>query len=105
MMGVALAHLDYPILKSTGGFLFLDEPVTDFVEGPCIRCARCVDTCPMNLLPLEYVKHVKNERYESLAGSDIDNCIECGCCAYICPSKIPIVQYIKVGKNYASSNK
>ena len=105
MMGVALDGLDYPILENAGGFLFLAEEVDDLEEEPCIRCSRCVDTCPMDLLPLEYVKRVKKEEYTSLPEFNIADCIECGCCAYGCPAKIPIVHYIKIGKKYGLTNK
>lgn len=98
MMGISLASLDYPVLKASGGFLFLTEAAADSTESPCIRCARCVDTCPMNLLPLEYPKRAKKEDYKALENLNISDCMECGCCAYECPAKIPIVHYIKVAK-------
>jgi len=103
MMGTALDSLDYPILKGNGGFLFLSKAFKDTQENPCIRCARCIDTCPMNLMPLEYVKRVKKEEYSSLNNFNLDDCIECGCCTFSCPAKIPIVHYIKVGKKYAKN--
>jgi len=105
MMGIALDSLDYPILKNNGGFLFLADSVDDLEEQPCLRCSRCVDTCPMNLLPLEYVKRVKKGDCSSLSEFNIADCIECGCCTYGCPAKIPIVHYIKTGKQYVINNK
>jgi len=105
MMGIALESLNYPILKNAGGFLFLVDQVDDLKEEPCLRCSRCVDTCPMDLLPLEYVKRVKMEEYESLSEFHIVDCIECGCCAHGCPAKIPIVHYIKTGKKYDCNSK
>jgi electron transport complex protein RnfC len=103
MMGVALDGLDYPILKATGGFLFLNK-IKPPEESTCIRCGRCVDSCPVNLLPLEYVKRVKKEEYAGLNDLNVKDCIECGCCSYICPARIPILHYIKVGKKYAPNN-
>ncbi|MCP4653228.1 MAG: electron transport complex subunit RsxC [Candidatus Omnitrophica bacterium] len=97
MMGVALTGLNFPILKGTGGFLFLAN-TSKVDESVCLKCARCVDVCSMNLLPLEYSKLVKNNEFDSLDDFNINDCIECGCCAYSCPAKIPIVHYIKVGK-------
>ncbi|MEM7816708.1 MAG: electron transport complex subunit RsxC [Candidatus Aenigmatarchaeota archaeon] len=99
MMGIAIDSLDYPILKGTGGVLFLTDKEIDLRdETNCIRCARCVDICPMGLLPLEFVKHIKENFYSELNEFYIMDCIECGCCAYNCPAKIPIVNYIKLGK-------
>lgn len=102
MMGVALDGLDYPILKGTGGFLFLSKNLDIAEEDPCIKCARCVDSCPMNLLPLELARRIKKEEFAALDDFSIADCIECGCCNYVCPAKIPLVHYIKVGKKYTS---
>lgn len=105
MMGLALNSLDYPVLKSSGGFLFLDKELEEAGEEPCLRCARCVDVCPMQLLPLEYAKRTKQQQYEDLNRFNIEDCIECGCCAFSCPAKIPLIHYIKIGKTYAPNNK
>ncbi len=102
MMGIALKNLDYSIMKGTSGILFLTEEEIDVrEESACIHCARCVDSCPMSLLPLEFVKKVKNGEYTSLNELSIKDCIECGACSFSCPAKIPIVHYIKIGKKYA----
>jgi electron transport complex protein RnfC len=69
-----------------------------FDEIACIRCGKCVNVCPMDLLPLAYAKFVKKERWEELNSYNIDDCMECGSCSYICPSRIPLIQYVKVGK-------
>mgnify|MGYP003681892627 CR=1 FL=1 len=99
LMGIAQPNLDVPVVKGTSGILVLTSEETDIEEETnCIRCARCVDHCPMNLLPTEFVKLVKGEVWEGLTRYHIMDCIECGSCAFTCPSKIPIVQYIKLGK-------
>jgi len=105
MMGISLDSLDYPVLKGTGGFLFLGKKNEDLTETTCIKCARCIDACPMNLMPLEYAKRVKRGDYASLSAYNISDCIECGSCAYSCPAKIPLVHYVKIGKKYAPKNK
>lgn len=99
MMGIAQCTLDIPVIKGTTGVLFLSEDEARvFDEIACIKCGRCVDTCPMNLLPLAYAKFVKKERWDELDNYNIDDCIECGACSYVCPGRIPLIQYVKVGK-------
>jgi electron transport complex protein RnfC len=99
MMGIAQFTLDIPVIKGTTGVIFLSKDearVSD--ETTCIRCGRCVDTCPMNLLPLVYGKFVKKDKWDELEKYNVEDCMECGSCAYACPSRVPIVQYVKVGK-------
>lgn len=99
MMGIAQSTLDIPVLKGTSGILVLTEEEVDRGEEMnCVRCARCIDHCPMNLVPAEFVKLAKGEAWERLEQYHVLDCIECGCCAYVCPSNIPIVQYVNVGK-------
>ncbi|MEA3305279.1 MAG: electron transport complex subunit RsxC [Candidatus Omnitrophota bacterium] len=99
MMGIAQCTMDIPVIKGMTGILFLsDDEARIFDEETCIRCARCVDACPMNLLPLSYAKLVKKEKFDALKNYNIEDCMECGACAYVCPSRIPLVQYIKAGK-------
>ncbi len=99
MMGIAQSTLEVPVLKGTSGILVLTEDeVERGEEMNCVRCARCIDHCPMNLVPTEFVKLVKGEAWERLEQYHVLDCIECGCCAFVCPSNIPIVQYVNVGK-------
>lgn len=99
MMGLSQFDLDTPIIKSTTGLVFLSkDKVSESREEICIRCARCVDTCPVRMIPADIFRLVKNKRFSTLSEYNITDCIECGCCAYECPSKIPLVQWIKLGK-------
>ncbi|MCF7870567.1 MAG: electron transport complex subunit RsxC [Candidatus Omnitrophica bacterium] len=98
MMGDAVTNLANPILKTTSGVLFLEKLPKKEEESACIRCGRCVNYCPINLIPLEYAKMVKKEKYQELKDYYIKDCIECGCCSYVCPAQIPILDYIKLGK-------
>ncbi len=99
MMGLSQYTLDVPVVKGTSGILVLTESEVMFrEEEPCIKCARCIDHCPMGLLPTILARLVKAERWDSLKDYGVMDCIECGCCAYVCPSKIPLVHLMKLGK-------
>ncbi|MBI5554245.1 MAG: electron transport complex subunit RsxC [Elusimicrobia bacterium] len=99
MMGIAQYTLDVPIIKGTSGILVLTAQDTFAVPaGPCIRCAKCIESCPMDLTPYLYGLYGRMQDYESMGKYDVADCIECGVCAYGCPAKIPLVQYAKWSK-------
>ena len=98
MMGIAQYSDNVPVIKGTSGILvWQDARVVE--EGPCVRCASCVDTCPMGLMPTEICSFVKNKNFEMANAYGVLDCIECGCCAYACPAGIPLVHYFKYGKS------
>lgn len=97
MMGIAQYTLDVPVVKGTSGILILAEAKT-FAEGECIRCGKCIDACPVNLMPTAMAQRVKSKDWIGLKRYSPLECMECGSCAYVCPAKIPLVQYIKWGK-------
>jgi len=98
MMGIAQCTENVPVTKGTSGII-VREHVTVEKEGPCVRCAACVDACPMGLMPTDIYKYVSNKKYDSAKEYGVLDCIECGCCAYVCPARIPLVHYLKFGKN------
>lgn len=99
MMGVAVSDLTLPLTKGMNSITVLPPPEEFQIrEYSCIRCARCVDHCPMGLNPTKIAHAAKYRDYELMRKYDLQGCIECGCCSYVCPSKIPLVQYIKTGK-------
>ncbi len=99
MMGVAQYSLQYPVLKHTNALIALDEKSAKIPpEGPCIRCGRCVDVCPMNLMPLHINRHSLHGDVEALEKYHANDCMECGCCSYVCPAKRHLVQSIRLAK-------
>ncbi|MFH1752976.1 MAG: electron transport complex subunit RsxC [Candidatus Omnitrophota bacterium] len=99
MMGVTQFTLDAPIIKGTSGILFLSkEEAKEYQEKSCIRCAKCVDVCPMRLVPTDITRLAKQARYQEAVKDNIDDCIECGACVYECPSRIPLLQWIRIAK-------
>jgi len=100
MTGISQFDPDSPIFSDTNCVLVkVSQPIMDM---DCISCGRCIEVCPMNLMPALYPKYVKFGRYEECATAYVDICTECGVCAYVCPANIPIVQYVRIAKRELS---
>ncbi len=99
MMGFAFANLDAPITKGTSGVTVLTEAdVRKAGETACIRCGRCVDACPMGLVPTKIALASRAKDVDLTQRYHIMGCFECGCCTFTCPASIPLVQLIRTGK-------
>lgn len=101
MMGMAQCKLDVPVIKGTSGILALGAAeVNTGEERPCIRCGRCVDACPMGLIP-SMLSILGQRNFFQVAKEDYHllDCVECGSCVYVCPAKRNIVHYVKLSKS------
>ncbi len=100
MMGTAIYDLDIPITKGTSGIVALSHQLAaDASEEACIRCARCVEACPISLMPLYLAEY---DQESALQYNPLD-CIECGSCSYVCPSNRQLVQRIRLTKATAQA--
>ncbi len=99
MMGVSMRTIDVPVVKGTSGILALTaksallRPIT-----ACLRCGRCVDACPMGLVPTVLEPLVTARQYKRFEEEGGMNCIECGSCTYVCPANRPLTQGCRDGK-------
>jgi len=99
MMGLAQPNPDVPVIKGTSGILALTDQDVHLAESsPCIRCAKCVDACPVQLMPTSIAQAAEFEKFDWAEKLHAADCFECGCCAYVCPSKIPLTQWIRIAK-------
>ncbi|MCR4431519.1 MAG: electron transport complex subunit RsxC [Tepidanaerobacteraceae bacterium] len=106
MMGLAQSAMDVPAVKGTSGILVLEKKDVALSEQlPCIRCARCVDACPIHLLPTTLGKLAEKGMWAEAEEYHALDCIECGCCAYVCPARIPLTQLIRLAKNHIIASK
>ncbi len=106
MMGFAIEDDATPIVKATNCALFISS--TQLRESnsafsnqptmPCIRCGKCMDACPVYLLPQQLYWHIRAKDFDKAQAHHLKDCIECGCCSYVCPSHIPLVDYYRFAK-------
>lgn len=96
MMGTALYTLDIPVTKNSSTLLALTHDEVSALEpSACIRCGRCADVCPSNIVPqimMTYAEHQDLDGFVKVNGME---CMECGSCTYICPAKRNLTQAFK----------
>ena len=100
MMGFAQYDMSVTMGKASNCVLCLSKEDMPAVSAnpTCIRCARCVNVCPMHLTPLFMNMFAKARRWSEVEEYRIMDCMECGSCQYICPARIPLVQQFRTAK-------
>lgn len=100
MMGHTLNNTSTPVIKTSNCIIAAtaQELPAPEPEQPCIRCGRCAEVCPMELLPQQLFWYAKAAEFEKAKHQNLFDCIECGACSYVCPSSIPLVQYYRYAK-------
>jgi len=99
MMGFTLGSMDAPVTKGTSGITVLTRAdLKEAEETNCLRCGRCVDVCPLNLVPTRIALASRHADWDLARRYHILACMECGCCSYACPASVPLVQLIRSGK-------
>lgn len=100
MMGRALSSLEVTVAKGTSGVLFIPtlEAARKNMQN-CIRCTKCVVTCPMGLEPFLLMSQSERSMWTEMENERVMDCIECGCCSFACPSNRPLLDHIRYGKS------
>jgi len=99
MMGLAQYTLDVPVIKGTSGVVVLpSEQVREMRLQPCINCGKCVEACPMNLMPNLLSTYIENNLWDKANSAGVLDCMECGSCGYVCPAGRNIVHNLRYGK-------
>ncbi len=106
MMGMSQYTLDVPVIKGTSGITVLPKnEVSTNGYGPCIRCGRCIDACPMKLQPSYIGLYIEKGHYEDAKDYNLMDCFECGSCSFVCPANRPMVQWVKKAKKELAKKK
>jgi len=99
MMGKAIPNIDVPVVKGTSGIVLIPRNESErTVIRPCIRCAKCVAACALNLEPYLLMALSEKNEFERAERERITDCMECGSCSYTCPAGRPLLDYIRLGK-------
>lgn len=93
MMGVKAN--DLVISPYSNCVLCLNEQ-SEEVPNPCLRCGKCVETCPAKLSPVLIMENINNK--DVLKDLNPQKCIECGLCSYVCPAKILVREMVRKAK-------
>ena len=100
MMGAAQFDLMVPVIKGTNAVTILGKHNRYAVDtSQCIRCGKCIDVCPMHLMPVLMYKSTMTGDIQEMLKSNMMDCIECGCCAYTCPGCVPLVLAFRAAKH------
>ena len=99
MMGAAQYDLSVPTIKACNAVTILGRSNNYYVEDSrCLRCGKCIDACPMKLMPVLMYKALQSNDVQEMKDNNIMDCIECGSCAYTCPASVPLVLGFRVAK-------
>ena len=104
MMGATQYDLTATVIKGVNAITMLGKKNRFSVEDShCLRCGKCIDACPMKLMPVLMYKAMQSNDIQEMMDSNLMDCIECGCCAYTCPASVPLVLGFRSAKQIIRS--
>ncbi len=99
MTGLCAPNVGVPLGKASNGIIALGKnSATSPAEGPCIRCGKCVEVCPIGLNP--YLMKTAADASDTAKAKDLHvmDCILCGSCSYVCPARRWLAASFKIAK-------
>lgn len=107
MTGFSIFDFSIPVVKGTSGILALrvGEVEVGDRSNECLRCGRCIDSCPVFLSPVTLANLTLFGDVDGLEAKGALDCIECGSCAFTCPTRRPLVQLIRYAKSRVLARK
>lgn len=98
MMGMSIPDLTMPITKTTNALLAF-KAYHEHRISACIRCGRCVNVCPLGLMPAEIDKAYKIKNIDDLKALKVNLCMNCGSCTYVCPANRKLAETNQLAKS------
>lgn len=99
MRGKPIERAEHSAAKTDTAYLYLSKKYLHTSDhSACIRCGKCVASCPMHLMPLYLAKHAEKGNIKKALAMGLKTCIECGTCTYNCPGGVEHVYHIKNAK-------
>ncbi len=99
MTAPCAADLSVSVAKANNGVVVFDEQQARKIEEtPCIRCGRCVDACPIGLMPLTIRHDCDRVDLEAAKQHGLMDCVLCGACSYICPARRHLTASFKAAR-------
>jgi len=100
LMGTAVLSDEVTVSKQTTALFALDKKEAEVKEETeCIRCARCIQVCPMKLMPISIDQSVRYNQLDALTVLNLAACALCGSCSCVCPASRHLVQTIRLGQS------
>jgi electron transport complex protein RnfC len=99
MMGIALYNCNVPVMKTSSALLGIKKDTAAVEESPCIRCGKCAEKCPLQLMPFQLAALGNRNDEDGFVKADGMECCGCGCCSYVCPAKRSLSQSIMQTRN------
>lgn len=100
MTGLCAPNDSISITKATNGIVvFSEAQAVAFEEGPCIRCGRCVEACPIHLMPYQLKYDCEAGALSRAKDRGLMDCVACGACAYVCPARRHLTAAFKAAKD------